>query len=142
MVMGQLHEIKKIFFYLHSQPYMYLPIKDGRLFNRGVQSFPLKKTTKSGPFRHFFEGAATHYSKGTKKKLSSPIPAIFEGGRGRGGDKNGTSSLACEQALLFGRVKRVSLKRVSERRSHEGQRKAPFPGPSRAFSRGSLHLPK
>lgn len=56
MVMGQLHEIKKIFFYLHSQPYMYLPIKDGRLFNRGVQSFRLKKTTKSGPFRHFFWG--------------------------------------------------------------------------------------
>ena len=109
---------------------MYLPIKDGRLFNRGVQSFPLKKPTKSGPFRHFFKGAATHYSKGTKKKLSSPVPAIFEGGRGRGGDKNGTSSLACEQALLFGRVKRVSQKHVSERRSREGQRKAPFPGPS------------
>lgn len=49
--MGQLHEIKKKKFYLHSQPYKYLPIKDGRLFNREVQSFPLKKPTKSGPFR-------------------------------------------------------------------------------------------
>ena len=32
-------------------------------------------------------------------------------------------SLACEQALLFGRVKRVSRERASERRSREGQRK-------------------
>ena len=141
--MGQLYEIKKIFFYLHSQPYMYLPIKDGRLFNRGVQSFPLKKTTKSGPFRHFFlRVPPLIIQRALKKKLSSPIPAIFEGGRGRGGDKNGTSSLAWKQALLFGRVKRVSQKRVSELRSREGQRKAPFPGPSRAFSRGSLHLPR
>ena len=31
--------------------------------------------------------------------------------------------LACEQALLFGRVKRVSRERASERRSREGQRK-------------------
>ena len=31
--------------------------------------------------------------------------------------------LACEQALLFGRVKRVSRERASERRSLEGQRK-------------------
>ena len=33
------------------------------------------------------------------------------------------SSLACEQALLFGRVKRVSRERASERRSRKGQRK-------------------
>ena len=33
------------------------------------------------------------------------------------------SFLACEQALLFGRAKRVSRKRASERRSREGQRK-------------------
>ena len=32
--------------------------------------------------------------------------------------------LACEQALLFGRVKRVSRERASERRSRAGQRKA------------------
>ena len=31
--------------------------------------------------------------------------------------------LACEQALLFGRVKRVSREHASERRSREGQRK-------------------
>ena len=31
--------------------------------------------------------------------------------------------VACEQALLFGRVKRVSRERASERRSREGQRK-------------------
>ena len=30
--------------------------------------------------------------------------------------------IACEQALLFGRVKRVSRERASERRSHEGAR--------------------
>ena len=30
--------------------------------------------------------------------------------------------IACEQALLFGRAKRVSQERVSERRSREGQR--------------------
>ena len=44
--------------------------------------------------------------------------------------KKETTSLACEQALLFGRVKRVSRKRASERRL------------ARAFSRGSLRLPK
>ena len=33
--------------------------------------------------------------------------------------------LACEQALLFGRVKRVSRERASERRSRDGQRRAP-----------------
>ena len=32
--------------------------------------------------------------------------------------------VACEQALLFGRAKRVSRERASERRSREGQRKA------------------
>ena len=32
-------------------------------------------------------------------------------------------SLACEQVLLFGRVKRVSRERASERRSREGQGK-------------------
>ena len=30
-------------------------------------------------------------------------------------------TVACEQALLFGRVKRVSRERASERRSREGQ---------------------
>ena len=46
-----------------------------------------------------------------------------------------SKKLACEQALLFGRVKRVSRERASERRS--------FPRPlARAFSRGSLRLPK
>ena len=40
-------------------------------------------------------------------------------------------NLACEQALLFGRMKRVSRERASERRSREGQRK----GPSLARSR-------
>ena len=39
--------------------------------------------------------------------------------------------IACEQALLFGRVKRVSRERASERPSREGQRK----GPSLARSR-------
>ena len=43
--------------------------------------------------------------------------------------------LACEQALLFRRVKLVSRERASERQSREG----PF---ARAFSRGSLCLPK
>ena len=33
------------------------------------------------------------------------------------------SRLACEQALLFGRAKRISRERASERRSREGQRK-------------------
>ena len=42
--------------------------------------------------------------------------------------------LACEQALLFGRVKRVSRERASERRSREGQSN-PFLGPSLARSR-------
>ena len=37
-----------------------------------------------------------------------------------GGDK--ANSLACKQALLFGRAKRVSRERASERRSREGQR--------------------
>ena len=46
--------------------------------------------------------------------------------------------LACEQALLFGRVKRVSRECARERRSREGQ-KRPL---ARAFSRGSLRLPK
>ena len=32
-------------------------------------------------------------------------------------------NLACEQALLFGRAKRVSRERASEQRSSEGQRK-------------------
>ena len=31
--------------------------------------------------------------------------------------------VACEQALLFGRLKRASRERASERRSREGQRK-------------------
>ena len=35
----------------------------------------------------------------------------------------GEFELACEQALLFGRVKRVSRERARERRSREGQRK-------------------
>ena len=43
--------------------------------------------------------------------------------------------LACEQALLFRRVKLVSRERARERQSREG----PF---ARAFSRGSLCLPK
>ena len=34
--------------------------------------------------------------------------------------------LACEQALLFGRVKRVSRERARERRSREGQNKRPL----------------
>ena len=34
-----------------------------------------------------------------------------------------SQSVACEQALLFGRVKRVSRERASERQSREGQRK-------------------
>ena len=45
--------------------------------------------------------------------------------------------LACEQALLFGRVKRVSQERASKRWSREGQRPL-----ARAFSQDSLHLPK
>ena len=40
-----------------------------------------------------------------------------------------TCALACEQALLFGRVKRVSRERASERQSLEGL------GPSLARSR-------
>ena len=43
--------------------------------------------------------------------------------------------IACKQALLFGRVKRVLRERASERRSREG----PL---ARAFSRDSLRLPK
>ena len=57
--------------------------------------------------------------------------------------------LACEQALLFGRVKRVSQERASERRSPLAPRQSPSAlGPSaprpltRAFSWGSLRLPK
>ena len=41
------------------------------------------------------------------------------------------SYVACEQALLFGRAKRVSRECASERRSRKGQRK----GPSLARSR-------
>ena len=43
------------------------------------------------------------------------------------------ASLACEQALLFGRVKRVSRERASERRSREGprSREAHFAYPNR-----------
>ena len=37
--------------------------------------------------------------------------------------KVAVSQLACEQALLFGRVKRVSRERASERRSREGPAK-------------------
>ena len=44
------------------------------------------------------------------------------------------AKVACEQALLFGRAKRVSRERASERRSLEGQRRA-FLGPSLARSR-------
>ena len=44
------------------------------------------------------------------------------------------SAIACEQALLFGRARRVLRERASERRSREGQRKGPL---ARAFSRGS-----
>ena len=47
--------------------------------------------------------------------------------------QKGGCTLACEQAFLFGRAKRVSRERTRERRSREGQ------GPlARAFSRGSL----
>ena len=42
------------------------------------------------------------------------------------------NDLACEQALLFGRVKRVSRERASEQRSHEGRsREAHFACPNR-----------
>ena len=44
-------------------------------------------------------------------------------------------NIVCEQALLFGRVKGVSRKRASERRSRKGQGK----GPSLARSR-EAHL--
>ena len=46
-----------------------------------------------------------------------------------------TFQVACEQALLFEQVKRVSRERASERRSRQG----PL---ARAFSGGSLRLPK
>ena len=48
-----------------------------------------------------------------------------------------TKWVACEQALLFGRAKRVSRERASERQSREEQRPL-----ARAFSRGSLCPPK
>ena len=38
-------------------------------------------------------------------------------------EKSLIENLACEQALLFGRVKRVSRERASERRSREGPAK-------------------
>ena len=38
-------------------------------------------------------------------------------------DGEASIGIACEQAFLFGRVKRVSRERASERRSREGQRK-------------------
>ena len=38
--------------------------------------------------------------------------------------------LACKQALLFGRAKRVSRERASERRSREGQRRRGLEVPS------------
>ena len=41
-------------------------------------------------------------------------------------DPSVSCSLACEQALLFGRAKRASQERVSESRSREGQRKGTF----------------
>ena len=48
--------------------------------------------------------------------------------------------VACEQALLFGRVKRVSRERASERRSHERRsREALFACPNRkACSQASI----
>ena len=45
------------------------------------------------------------------------------------------SLLACEQALLFGRVKRVSRKRASKRPSGEGQRKGASAPRSRILMR-------
>ena len=48
-----------------------------------------------------------------------------------------TQWVACEQALLFGRAKRVSRERARERQSREEQRPL-----ARAFSRGSLRPPK
>ena len=47
---------------------------------------------------------------------------------------SGTGAIACEQTLLFGRAKRVSRERASERRSREG----PL---ARAFSRARLARP-
>ena len=44
------------------------------------------------------------------------------------------SRLACEQALLFGRAKRVLRERASERRSREGQRKRELATISRKIS--------
>ena len=51
------------------------------------------------------------------------------------GSKSEIYFVACEQALLFGRVKRASREWASERWSREGHL-------ARAFSRGLLHLPK
>ena len=44
-------------------------------------------------------------------------------------------ALACEQALLFGRAKRVSRERASERRSREEQRKDPSAPSSHVLAR-------
>ena len=47
-------------------------------------------------------------------------------------DPNKLREIACEQALLFGRVKRVSRERTSERRSRVGRsREAHFAYPNR-----------
>ena len=42
--------------------------------------------------------------------------------------------IACEQALLFGRVKRAERERASERRSHERPRKGELATISHKFS--------
>ena len=68
--------------------------------------------------------------------LKAQIPEDLNFSETEGKNREG---LACEQALLFGRVKRVSRERVSERRSPEGPAKGPL---ARAFSRGSLRIPK
>ena len=48
--------------------------------------------------------------------------------------------IACEQALLFGRVKRVSRERASERRSRVGQRKGELATISHEISRVPARL--
>ena len=50
------------------------------------------------------------------KEVVSRLTPIFRTRHGA----QGVMELACEQALLFGRVKRVSRERASERRSREG----------------------
>ena len=64
-----------------------------------------------------------------------------EGGGGTPLCKSYRYVLACEQALLFGRAKRVSREHASERRSREGQARSREARPNRRACSHAGYLP-